>query len=95
VGSRWAWGDPDETYGPVALADVVRAIRGLEPGFHTVAEVQRRYAELTGAPGDHLPKVAAVVTRFGLRPYSRNYERGWTINPAELAQRWPRLPWTD
>lgn len=83
-------GDPDQTHGTVRVADVVRAIRDLEPGFHTVAEVRELYA----GTGD-LAHVSAVVTKLGLSPYVRGGEKGWTIDPARLARSWPRLPWTD
>lgn len=95
MGSRWASGDPDEMLGPVALADVVRVLRELEPGFHTVEEIKRRYVELTGVqPSADLAYVSSSVTRLGLRPHRKDYERGWTIDPAALAERWPRLPWS-
>lgn len=96
MGSHWASGDPDETYGPVAVADVVRVLRELEPGFYTAEEIQRWYVELTGVqPSADLRYVSAVVTRFGLRPHRKDGERGWTIDPAALAARWHRLPWSD
>lgn len=93
---RYANGDPDETYGSVAVADVVRAIRDLEPGFHTVDEVRNRYVALTGARlGPELHYVAGTVTRLGLKRCIKDYESGWFIDPARLARRWPRLPWRD
>jgi hypothetical protein len=94
MGNRWANGDPDEMYGGVALADVVRAIRDLEPGFHTIEEVHHRYLEVTGEePTRQLRNVSGAVTRFGPGKHTVNYQRGWTIDPAKLAARWPRLPW--
>jgi hypothetical protein len=96
VGSRWASGDPDEMFGRIRLADVVLAIRDLEPGFHTQEEVRARYYALTGQTRNADERqVSAIVTRFGLRPFVREGERGWHIDPARLAERWPRLPWTD
>ena len=86
-------GDPDQMCCGARVADVVLAIRDLEPGFHTVAEVQRRYRELPGARTVPEKCVSTVVRRFGLLQYRVDGERGWTINPARLAERWPRLPW--
>jgi hypothetical protein len=83
-------------YGGVRVADVVLAIRDLEPGFYTVEEVRERYQRLTGAPDTpRLHHVARIVGSFGLTRHVVDGEDGWTIDPARLAPRWSRLPWTD
>jgi hypothetical protein len=95
MGSRWPAGDPDETYGPVKLADVVKALRGLDPGFHSIVEVHSRYLDVTGGVASaDLRYVSGAVTRFGARKCIHQGERGWRIDPAALAKRWPRLPWS-
>ena len=87
-------GDPEQVCAGVRVADVVLAIRDLEPGFHSIVEVRQRYQEATSAPdGPRLHHVARIVTGLGLLPYVRHGEKGWTIDPARLARGWPRLPW--
>lgn len=96
MGRACVTGDPDETYGGIRVADVVLAIRDLEPGFHSVLEVRARFQALTGTPdGPALHNVTKIVTWFGLTPYQRGGEKGWTIDPGRLAPRWPRLPWSE
>ncbi len=87
-------GDPQQTYAGVRVLHVVLALRDLEPGFHTVAEVRDRYLRMIdGAKESDLPHVAAIVTRFGMKRHQVKYREGWTIDPVRLARNWPRLPW--
>ncbi|AAT36750.1 Pas2 [Actinoplanes phage phiAsp2] len=89
-------GDPGQVYGRIRVADVVLAIRDLEPGFHTVTEVHRLYLARTGqAASPRIHNVTRIVTSFGLTPHQHDLQRGWTFDPARLAERWRRLPWTD
>ena len=89
-------GDPAQAYGSVRVADVVRAIRELEPGFHTRDVVRARYYALTGQTPDADQRLVAVVMRgLGLVRHVREGEKGWRIDPATLAERWPRLPWSE
>jgi hypothetical protein len=87
-------GDPDQTYGEVAVADVVRAIRDLKPGFHTVEEVHRRYLEVSGTLiSPRIYHVTRLVSWFCPERYAEGGEDGWWIYPASIAARYPRLPW--
>lgn len=87
-------GHPDETYGRVRAGDVVEAIRHLAPGFHSQDEVRDLYYEATGKERNADERyVSGIVTRLGLTPFIRHGRKGWMIRPAELALRWPRLPW--
>jgi hypothetical protein len=86
-------GDPEQVYAGIRVADVVLAIRDLEPGFHSQEEVRVRYYELTGQERNADQRhVSTIVSKLGLTRYQRDGERGWTIDPAKLAPRWPRLP---
>lgn len=88
-------GGPDEVFGGVLVADVVRTIRGLRPGFWCTDDVKERYLKVTGhQPSPRLRQVVRIVTLLG---QSREYHRGcfgWRITPARLAERWPRYPWS-
>lgn len=87
-------GDPNETRGGVRAGDVTLAIRDLAPGFHSYDEVAARYFALLGKEENADRRyVSSIVSQLGLTRYIRHGQAGWMIRPAELALRWPRLPW--
>jgi hypothetical protein len=90
VGEWTLTGDPDQEYGGIRADDVALTLRSLEPGFHPSAEVWARYGWITGkSPGSG---VTAIITKMGMTPFMIDGERGWRIDPARLAEKWPRLP---
>ena len=89
-------GDPDQEFGGVRVRDVVLAIRDLEPGFHSVAEVRFLWMGVTGEKvTPKLAQVSRIVSDLGLTRYVQGGMKGWRIDPARLAVRWPRLPWVE
>lgn len=84
--------DMKERCGHVVVGDVVETLRELDSGAHSADRLYDLYAERVlsdnRTPGSPIA-FGQTLGQLGCRR-----DQVWFVDPARLARRWPRLPWS-